>query len=75
MADRRKEIKQQDSGPWRIFTVDEAAEFLQLTPRTIQLLLKQKKIPGRKIGKSWRISELALNQMFDEALNTVKRQR
>jgi len=37
-----------------ILTIEQAAEFLQFSTRTIQRLAKTGEIPGRQIGKQWR---------------------
>lgn len=41
----------------RILTVEQAAEKLQLTPKTTRKLLKEGKMPGRKVGRAWRVLE------------------
>ena len=41
----------------RILTVEQAAEKLQLTPKTLRKLLKEGKMPGRKVGRAWRVVE------------------
>lgn len=38
-----------------LLTVQEAATFLRLHYRTVQRMLKEGRLPGRKIGKEWRI--------------------
>lgn len=47
-----------------IFTPEQAAEHLQVTRRTIYTWLKEGKLPGRKIGGSWRVSEAALEEFL-----------
>lgn len=37
-----------------ILTMEQAAEYLQFSIRTMQRLVKNKEIPGRQIGKQWR---------------------
>lgn len=44
----------------RILTVTQAAEKLQLTEEVVREYLRTGKLPGRKIGKSWRIVESEL---------------
>ena len=41
----------------RILTVTQTAEKLQLSEEVIREYLRAGKIPGRKIGKSWRVVE------------------
>lgn len=38
-----------------VLTPEEAAAILKVTPRTVYEWLKKGRIPGRKIGKVWRI--------------------
>lgn len=45
-----------------VLTPEEAAAVLKVTPRTIYEWLKKGRIPGRKIGKVWRIPEVGLEE-------------
>ncbi|MEE8300492.1 MAG: helix-turn-helix domain-containing protein [Desulfatiglandales bacterium] len=40
-----------------ILTIEQAAEFLQLSKRSVYKLLRQGKIPGRKILNKWRFEK------------------
>ncbi len=40
----------------------EAAEYLNLNVRTIYHLAKDGKLPGHKVGRSWRFSKDVLNK-------------
>lgn len=42
--------------PKKILTVPQAAEQLQVSERTVYGWLRDGKLPGRKIGKVWRLS-------------------
>lgn len=44
----------------RILTVEEVAEKLRVKPHTVREYLKRGMIPGRKLGRSWRIIETEL---------------
>lgn len=44
----------------RILTVAQTAEKLQLTEEVVREYLRTGKIPGRKVGKSWRVVEADL---------------
>lgn len=44
----------------RILTVRQAAELLQASEETVRDWLRRRRIPGRRVGRSWRISEEAL---------------
>lgn len=43
-----------------IMTVPEAAAFLRVAPATIRVALASKRLPGKRIGKEWRLSKAAL---------------
>lgn len=43
-----------------IFDVIEAAAFLKLSPATVRTALAGKRLPGKRIGKEWRLSRTAL---------------
>lgn len=45
-----------------ILNMDEAAEFFNVSIKTFIKLLKEEKVPARKIGREWRFSRLALVQ-------------
>ncbi len=45
----------------RILTVEQAAEILQLNPQVVREYLRKGKLPGRKIGRHWRVSEDVLS--------------
>ncbi len=57
--------------PSRILTVPQAAEQLQVSERTVYEWLRDGKLPGRKIGKVWRLSADAINDFLrgDVAMN------
>ena len=50
--------------PNRILTVPQAAEQLQVSERTVYEWLRDGKLPGRKIGKVWRLSAEAINDFL-----------
>lgn len=43
-----------------VFNFEEAARFLEISPKTFNQLLKDEDIPARKIGREWRFSKRAL---------------
>jgi excisionase family DNA binding protein len=45
-----------------ILTPREAAEYLSIHVRTIYRLVKNREIPGRKVGGSWRFKKDALDE-------------
>ncbi|MBA7665936.1 hypothetical protein ES703_74011 [subsurface metagenome] len=44
-----------------ILTPKQAAEYLKISKPTMYKLLKQRKIPARRLGKQWRISKAVLD--------------
>ena len=50
----------------RILTVEQAAELLQINYETCRRYLNAGKIPGRKIGKQWRVVESDLKRFIAE---------
>ncbi len=50
----------------RILTTEQAAAILQVNYETCRRYLNAGKIPGRKIGKSWRIVESDLKRFIAE---------
>ncbi len=49
-----------------IMTVEQAAEYLQLTADTVRRLLREGQLPGRRIGKEWRLSRRKLEEFIME---------
>lgn len=37
-----------------ILTLEQTAEFLQVSTRTIQRMIKENRLPGRQVGSQWR---------------------
>ena len=48
-----------EPGP-EFLTVDEAAALLKVAPQTVRNELAARRLPGKKIGKEWRLSRTAL---------------
>lgn len=46
----------------QILTVEQAAEKLQMSPKAVRKYLRTGKLPGRKIGKAWRLLESDLER-------------
>jgi len=43
-----------------VLTLDEAAKFLRLSPNIIEEKAETGKLPGHRVGRSWRFSRAAL---------------
>lgn len=41
----------------KLYTIDEVAEYLRVTRRTIYRYIKQGKLPAYRVGDSWRFSD------------------
>ena len=52
-------------------TPEEVAELLKVDSETVELWLKQKKLPGVKIGNVWRIEEGRLQEFLTRALDAA----
>ncbi|MBI5443872.1 MAG: helix-turn-helix domain-containing protein [Deltaproteobacteria bacterium] len=52
----------QAAGCLRVLTVEETAAVLKVKPATVRKLLREGQLPGKRIGKSWRILEEELRQ-------------
>jgi len=59
----------------RILTVDQVAEKLQLKPLTVREYLRTGKIPGRKLGRAWRVVESDLEQSLSTSPIAEKSER
>ena len=49
----------------KIFTPDQVAKELSISVRTVRKWLRDGKIRGVKIGKSWRVSEAELERLMN----------
>lgn len=47
-----------------VMTIDEAAAYLRVNERTLRIMLKQKRLPGAKIGRAWRIRRADLDRVL-----------
>ena len=46
-----------DVEPIHLLTLDEAAEVLQVSKRTVRRMVDQKEFPAFKVGGQWRVRE------------------
>lgn len=51
--------------PLRFRTVQEAAELLQVSSRTLQRIIYRKDLPAFKVGAQWRINRTALTKWLE----------
>lgn len=50
-----------------LITVQEVANYLQVTTRTIYRLLERRSIPARKVGRQWRFDETSIDTWLRES--------
>ena len=43
-----------------VLTVEQAGQLLQMPPDTVRKLLSAGRLPGRKVGREWRLTRQAL---------------
>ncbi|HEY1234105.1 MAG TPA: helix-turn-helix domain-containing protein [Candidatus Binatia bacterium] len=51
--------------PLKFLTVEETAELLQVSRRTLQRMIHRKDLPAFKVGGQWRIHENTLTKWLD----------
>jgi excisionase family DNA binding protein len=47
-----------------LWTVDEVAEYLKLQPETIRSMARRGELPAIKLGKVWRFTKTAIQEML-----------
>ena len=54
-----------------LLTVEQTAERLQLSVPTVRRMLREGKLPGRKLGpRQWRVPTAAIRQFIDAAMSS-----
>lgn len=56
----------------KVYTLDEVADILKLTRRTMYSYVKEGKLKASKIGKYWRVSEKALNEFIEKGSDVAE---
>ena len=60
----------------KTMNIDQAAEFLCLSPYTLRVLVKAGKVPGAKVGGEWRFTDESLEEfMRDEVRQQTAKRR
>ncbi|MBW4258516.1 helix-turn-helix domain-containing protein [Methanobacterium sp. YSL] len=54
----------------KLYTVEEIAEILRVTERTIYNYIKEEDLPAIKIGKHWRVRHEHLEQFLEKKVST-----
>ena len=50
----------------KLYDVEDLSEMLKLQDRTVRKLLRDGKLPGRKLARKWYVSEDALKEYFSQ---------
>lgn len=53
----------------RFFTLEEVAEILRVSKRTIHRMIQQRKMPAFKVGGQWRIPETRFKEWIEQREN------
>ena len=59
----------------KVFTLDEVAEILKVTKRTLYNYVKEGKLPAVKMGKYWRVTEDSLQAFLSTGTPIVDSNR
>jgi excisionase family DNA binding protein len=59
----------QDNNFPEVMTVKQAAEFLQVSPQTINRMIKDKKLKASKVGDIWRIQKADIVEYLNQHSN------
>jgi len=54
--------------PDMVYTVDQLAEILQVSPKTARQVLRRGQIPAKKIGQEWRIMGESIKAYMSECV-------
>lgn len=55
-----------------ILTVSQTAQYLQFCDKTVRRMIADDKLPAYKLGKSWRIKKIDIEQLFKDTQTTNK---
>lgn len=50
----------------KLYTIDEVADFLRVSTRTVRRYIKEGKISGFKVGRGWRFSDTEISRFINE---------
>jgi len=53
----------------KVYTPEEAAKILKLSPKTVRKYLREGELKGAKLGKEWRITEEQLREFLARRSN------
>lgn len=55
-----------------LYTIEEVADILKVTPRTLYTYIKNSELEAVKIGKYWRVKHASLQMFIDERTEKIK---
>ena len=55
-----------------LFTVTQAAEYLQVCEKTVRRLISSKALMASRVGKSWRIKKIDIDSYLAKNSNLIK---
>lgn len=61
-----REVRPMDEKPDDVLTIKELAAYLKIPQATLYKLVREGKIPSRKIGRHWRFRQGGIDRRFDE---------
>lgn len=53
-----------------ILTIKQTSIYLQVCDKTVRRLIENKKLPAYKVGNSWRIKKIDIEQLFEKKTET-----
>jgi excisionase family DNA binding protein len=57
----------------KILTIKEVAEYLRIVEKTVYRLASERKIPGFKVGGSWRFRKSEIDEWIDKQSKKSKK--
>jgi excisionase family DNA binding protein len=63
-------IRGKNMAEFKLYTINEIAEILRVTQRTIYNYIKEHELPAIKIGKHWRVRHEQLEQFLQKKANS-----
>jgi excisionase family DNA binding protein len=58
-----------------VYTLEEAADMLQVSTRTLQRMIQQGRLPALKVGSQWRIRKKQLTEWCEKSESVIARSK
>lgn len=65
----------QTDDPKQIMTLQELSAYIRIAESSVYKLVRQGKIPGQKVGKTWRFLKGAIDAWLSEMNTTIENER